>query len=123
MKTSFALIVLISSAAIGMTGCMNRDGGRHSGSSSTAESTTGSGYGARAGQGIDNSVLTSRVKTALAAHSSLKTLILNVDSDNGAVTISGTVTSREAFDSVTRVVRDVDGVKSVNNRLVIRADN
>lgn len=122
MKTSSALLVLFSAAVISLPGCMNQRGNPSYGSGGTGESSTGSGYGARAGQGIDNSVLTSRVKTALAAHSSLKTLILNVDSDNGVVTITGTVSSREVFDSVGRVARDVDGVKSVNNRLVIRSD-
>lgn len=122
MKTSLALILFATSTTLALTGCMHNDGARSSKSSKAGESSTGYGYGARAGQTIDNGVLTSKVKTALAAHSSLKTLVLNVDSDNGAVTISGSVKSQEISDSVSRVASGVEGVKSVNNRLVVRSD-
>lgn len=123
MKTVSSVLALLSVAVISLSGCMSQKESQSSGAGHTSAAATGDGYGARAGQGVDNSVLTSRVKTALAAHSSLKTLVLNVDSDNGAVTISGTVSSREAYDSVDRVARDVDGVRSVNNRLLIRPEN
>lgn len=68
----------------------------------------------------DDATLTTKVKSALASEEGLSTLILNVDSDKGVVTITGTVKTDAEKDSVSRVAKLVDGVKSVDNKVVVK---
>ncbi|MFC4158403.1 BON domain-containing protein [Chitinimonas lacunae] len=76
--------------------------------------------GRTTGQAIDNATLTGKVKAALASDAGLKTLTLNVDSNDGVVTVSGTVPSQQMSDSVNQVVRGVEGVRSVQNNVTVR---
>ncbi len=78
------------------------------------------GAGDRAIGAIGNAALTSRVKSALAAHRSTKGFGTDVDSRNGRVTLSGTVNSDAERDLAEKVARGVEGVKSVDNRLEVR---
>jgi hyperosmotically inducible protein len=116
MKTLSMTLVLVSVAVLGPVGCMNDQNAR-----ANSANEQPSGYGAKTGQYIDDSVLTTKVKTALAAHDSLKTLVLHVDSDKGVITISGTVHSQDQSDQVIQIARGVEGVRAVNNQLNIKA--
>ena len=70
--------------------------------------------------GAKNAGLTGRVKTALANDVGLKTLIINVDSDDGVVTLRGSVDSADTKSRAEQVAKKVDGVKSVKNELRIK---
>ena len=70
--------------------------------------------------GAKNAGLTGRVKTALANDVGLKTLIINVDSDGGMVTLRGSVDSADTKSRAEQVVKKVDGVKSVKNELRVK---
>lgn len=72
-----------------------------------------------AGQYLDDSALTAKVKGALAVDVSLKTLALDIDSQDGVVTIAGTVKTQQEKDSITSIVKNLNGVKSVNNHVTI----
>lgn len=76
--------------------------------------------GATPGQTVDNAALTGKVKAALASDAGLKTLTLNVDSNDGVVTITGDVPSQQMSDTVNSVTRSVEGVRSVQNNLTVR---
>ncbi len=69
---------------------------------------------------IDDAGLTAKVKAALTKDVGLKTLKLNVDSRQGAVTITGIVNSMREKDTIDRVVRTVEGVKSFDNAVIIQ---
>ena len=71
-------------------------------------------------QDAKNAGLTGKVKTALAAHVSLKTLRINVDSDGTVVTLKGAVDSEDTKVRAEEVARNVEGVTSVNNQLTVR---
>ena len=73
----------------------------------------------QAGQYLDDSALTTKVKSALAADVSLKTLSLSVESEDGVVTITGKVKTQQDKDAVTNVVKNLSGVKSVHNNVTI----
>lgn len=68
----------------------------------------------------DDASLTTKVKSALASDEGLSTLMLNVDSNKGDVTITGTVKTDAEKDSVERVAKQVEGVKAVHNRVVVK---
>ena len=74
----------------------------------------------RAGDYVSDAALTTKVKTALVAEGELSALDINVDSNQGVVTLSGTVDNAAQVELAERVVEDLDGVKDVNNRLSAR---
>ncbi len=65
-----------------------------------------------------NAGLTGKVKSALAADVGLKTVTnIDVDSDNGVVTLKGHVDSANSKQLAEKVAKRVSGVKSVKNEL------
>ena len=72
------------------------------------------------GQYIDNSVITSKVKTAIFNEPTLKSLQINVDSFKGEVQLSGFVDSAANAKKAGEVARSVEGVVSLKNDLVVK---
>src|SRR6056297_596654 len=72
------------------------------------------------GEYVDNTVLTTKVKTAIFNDPMLKVLQINVESFKGVVQLSGFVDSKKAADRAVEIARSVTGVKSVKNDLVIK---
>jgi hyperosmotically inducible protein len=67
-----------------------------------------------------SATLTTKVKSALAADVGLKTMTsIDVDSDNGVVTLKGRVQTAEQKKQAEKVAKQVDGVKSVKNQLTV----
>ncbi len=72
-------------------------------------------------QKVSNAGLTGKVKSALAADVGMKTLMgVNVDSENGVVTLKGHVDSADTKMRAEAVAKKVEGVTSVKNRLEVR---
>jgi len=73
-----------------------------------------------AGMYVKNSVITTKVKTKLAAkHMSTLTKI-KVDTDKtGVVWLSGTAPTKDASDLAESLAKDTDGVTSVHNKIVV----
>jgi hyperosmotically inducible protein len=63
--------------------------------------------------------LTARVKGALANDVGLTTLKIDVDSNDGVVTLKGPVDSQETRRRAQEVARGVDGVRLLYNQLVV----
>ena len=72
------------------------------------------------GQYIDDSVITSKVKTQLAADDFLKSFQISVETYKGVVQLSGFVDSQTAVDKAGQITRSVNGVKSVKNNLIAK---
>ena len=67
-----------------------------------------------------NATLTTKVKTALASDVGMKTMTnIDVDSNNGVVTLKGRVDSADAKKKAGDIAKKVDGVKSVMNELKV----
>lgn len=66
---------------------------------------------------IDNAALTTKVKAALLADELVKGTQINVDSNNGVVTLSGTVDSSAHMQKAEQVAKGVSGVTQVQNNL------
>jgi len=75
----------------------------------------------RAGEKIDDAAITAKVKTALVGEPGLKALQINVDTANGVVTLTGAVDTSQNLDRATQVAQSIEGVKSVDNRLNVKA--
>jgi len=72
------------------------------------------------GEYIDDTVITTRVKAAIAADDSLKTTEINVETYKSVVQLSGFVGSVDAQYRAVKIARDVDGVKSVKNDMHVK---
>ena len=67
------------------------------------------------GEYIDDTVITTKVKTAILQEPSLKSAEINVETFKGVVQLSGFVNSTADINKAVEVARRVEGVKSVKN--------
>jgi osmotically-inducible protein OsmY len=72
------------------------------------------------GEYIDDSVITTKVKSLLAADDFLKSFQISVETYKGTVQLSGFVGSEKAVDKAGQIARGVKGVTSVKNDLIVK---
>ena len=72
------------------------------------------------GEYVDDSVITTKVKSLLAADDFLKSFQISVVTYKGTVQLSGFVSSQQAVDKAVEITRGVKGVKSVKNDLIVK---
>lgn len=92
-------------ALIGITGCAQMRGGEE------PKRT--------AGQVVDDAAILAKVKAAYAADPELSALKINVDSMQGAVRLKGEVKNITLWRKAEDIAKKTEGVKSVENNLVI----
>jgi len=73
-----------------------------------------------AGEYVDDSVITTKVKSLLAADDFLKSFQIGVETFKGTVQLSGFVNSQKAVDKAVEITRSVKGVGSVKNNLIVK---
>ena len=72
------------------------------------------------GEYVDDSTITTKVKSAILGDSALKVFQINVETFKGEVQLSGFVDSAAAKQKAGEVARGVGGVKSVKNNLIVK---
>ena len=72
------------------------------------------------GEYIDDSVITTKVKSLLAEDDFLKSFQISVETNKGTVQLSGSAGSQKAVDKAVQIARGVKGVKSVKNSLIVK---
>ena len=72
------------------------------------------------GEYVDDSVITTKVKSLLAEDDFLKSFQIGVETYKGIVQLSGFVNSRQAVDKASQIASSVKGVKSVKNDLIVK---
>ena len=72
------------------------------------------------GEYLDDSVLTTKVKSTILGDSRLKVLQINVKTFKGVVQLSGFVDSESAATRAVELARTVKGVKMVKNSLIVK---
>jgi hyperosmotically inducible periplasmic protein len=102
MKKSFPKIVILAIAAASLAAC-------------TATRTQKT-----AGEQIDDTVITTKVKAALVADPDTKARQIDVETFRGTVQLNGYVDSAEAKAAATRVAQSVEGVQQVSNNLSVQ---
>ena len=73
-----------------------------------------------AGEYVDDSVITTKVKTLLAADDFLKSFEISVETYKGIVQLSGFVNTQDAVNRAGEIARSVKGVSSVKNNLNVK---
>ena len=74
-----------------------------------------------AGEKMDDASITAQVKTALATHRSTSAMKTTVVTLNGEVTLTGIAKNAAEKSLVTKLVSDIQGVKSVKNEMTVEA--
>ena len=97
-----ALMLAIAAALMAMSGC------------------TASPRQASAGQYIDDSATTTKVKAAIFNDATLKSTEINVETFKGAVQLSGFVNSQADIQRAVAVAGGVSGVTSVKNDMRLK---
>ena len=78
-----------------------------------AEKSTASEY-------VKDSVITTKIKAALAAEKMSSLVKINVDTDkHGSVTLSGSATSQSAVDKAVSIAKGVKDVTSIQNEIKV----
>jgi osmotically-inducible protein OsmY len=72
------------------------------------------------GEYVDDSVITTKVKSLLVKDDFLKSFQIGVETYKGIVQLSGFVDSQKAIDKAGEIASGVKGVKSVKNNLVVK---
>ncbi|MGD0234955.1 MAG: BON domain-containing protein [Syntrophorhabdales bacterium] len=72
------------------------------------------------GEYVDDSVITTKVKSLLAEDDFLKSFKISVETRKGIVQLSGFVNSQNAVDKAGQIARSVGGVTSVRNDLIVK---
>lgn len=103
MKKIFAFAIT-AALAILLTGC------------------AGSQTQASTGEYIDDTVITTKVKAALAKSPDTDALDIQVETFKGTVQLSGFVDGEDERIAATRIAADVNGVNRVENRLSLRQE-
>ncbi|HEX2641821.1 MAG TPA: BON domain-containing protein [Thermoanaerobaculia bacterium] len=72
-----------------------------------------------AGEQLDDAGITAKVKAKLTADGDINPFNIDVDTNEGVVTLTGKVAKEEARTKAERYARDTDGVKRVNNLITV----
>lgn len=78
------------------------------------------GQQASTGEYIDDTVITTKVKTALLNDPVVSGLAVNVETFRGVVQLSGFVKTASERERAVRLTREVGGVKQVKNDILLR---
>ena len=72
------------------------------------------------GEYVDDTVITTKVKSLLAKEDFLKSFQISVETYKGTVQLSGFVNTQDARDKAGQIARSVKGVQSVQNDLIVK---
>lgn len=109
-----AVVLAASALVLGLAACAGDRNSSASGGQSTGSS------GSQVKQSAKDSLLTGKVKAALAADVGLKTWDIDVDSAGTTVTLNGVVDTEQTRQRAEAVARGVDGVATVKNNLTVK---
>jgi hyperosmotically inducible periplasmic protein len=73
------------------------------------------------GEKVDDAAITAKVNASLAKDKDLSAIRIDVDTQDGVVTLSGLAPSASAKEHASEVAHKVAGVHSVNNQLTIKS--
>ena len=113
---SFVLLTLL----IGCKPSSEQQQGRAENGTSSPLGVPGTSPGApQAAANADDMQITSQVQARLAGDDLLRQSQIDVETNNGVVRLSGSVSSTEAMDKAAQVAQSVNGVTSVQNDLSV----
>ncbi len=79
--------------------------------------------GSKIGTGANDGWLWTKTKAALATTAGLRDSTINVDVDNGVITLNGTVGTKEQQQMAVKVANEIEGKTSVKSNLKVNAND
>lgn len=73
-----------------------------------------------AGEYVDDSIITTRVKSLLAADDFLKSFQISAKTYQGTIQLSGYVNSHKAVYEAEEIIKSVKGVTGIKNNLIVK---
>jgi hyperosmotically inducible protein len=116
-SASSGTLARVGDAASGAAG---RIGEAASGAVDRVRESARSGALARVGDAAGDAAITAKVKGALLADQYVKGMQIDVDTHDGAVTLTGAADTQPNLDRAADIARKIDGVKSVENRITVK---
>jgi hypothetical protein len=124
-QRSMLFAAILAGTALMATGCGQRSSTETTGQKidRTADKVAAATDRAtdKASVAIDDTAITTKVKSAVFAEPGLKTLQIGVDTKDGVVTLSGAVDTPDMKDRAMQIAQHVDGVRSVVDNLAIKS--
>lgn len=114
MNIYYRLLVL----AVSITGILS-----FTGCNKTQEDASKSATGTTVGTEIDDSIITTKVKSKLLADQDIKGFDLKVETHKGDVLLSGFVDNQAQIDHAIMITRSIEGVKNVDNKVGLKSDS
>ena len=108
-----AAIALAAAATLLSTGCYREEPATPATAATAAPKTT-------VGTEIDDTVVTTKVKSALVADQEVRGVELKVETRKGVVQLSGFANNQAQLDRAITVARGIEGVKSVENGMTLK---
>ena len=103
MKNAFSgSWVLAGALILGLAGCAS------------------SGTGQKTGAYVDDSWITTKVKSEMIASHDVKAHNINVETSKGVVTLTGTAETWQESDKAAQIARGIKGVKGVENDIRVQ---
>jgi hyperosmotically inducible protein len=68
---------------------------------------------------VDDAFITTKIKSKLTVSGDVNPFNIDVDTQNGVVTLSGRVTKPEAKAAAERIARETEGVREVHNNITV----
>lgn len=118
-----ALLLAAALSCTALSGCMSSESRKSENSATAASAAHKKSEPAShetAGETVDDSVVTAKVKAKLVDDPVTKAYQINVETFKGTVQLSGFVDSADAVSRATQLAKDVGGVKDVKNSLQVR---
>ena len=120
LASLMSLVLVACGRPDATNGANGSAGGGNASSGGASVGTTAAGAASNAGVAIEDSVITTKLKTAILADTTLKGSDISVETRNGEVLLTGSVTSDAQKDHTAKIARALSGVKNVNNKLTIK---
>lgn len=81
---------------------------------------SGKGVGQTAGEVVDDSVITAKVKSAFVADKEVSALNIGVETNKGVVQLTGNAANSAEARKAAELARNVTGVKAVKNDILVK---
>jgi len=78
------------------------------------------GSGEKTGMYVDDSVITSKVKSEMIVEKGIHSTDISVKTTKGVVTLTGTVATKDESSKAADLARGISGVTSVENNLMVK---
>jgi hyperosmotically inducible protein len=117
-QVKFISAIAFAVVFVSMQGCAST-AQKESASTPNKESTSAPSKES-AGEYLDDTVITTRVKTAVFNEPTLKSSEINVETFKGVVQLSGFVSSQADINKAVEIARSIKGVTSVQNDMQLK---